>query len=89
MYLLNETEEFLCAAIIDCAYCVHPEPGPGLLEKIYETCICYELEKREKVNPVWQAQMLSHIKLSKVHVGFVINFNVGAIKDGIRRYCVE
>ena len=128
MYLLNEIEEVLCKEIKDCAYRVHRELGPGLLEKIYEACFCHELQKRDipfkrqvrlpikydglifdeglimdvlvdntiicelkaldNVNPVWQAQILSHLKLTNLHVGFIINFNSALIKDGIRRYCV-
>src|SRR5690606_19450244 len=32
--------------IVDAAYAVHKNLGPGLLEKVYEICFCYELEKR-------------------------------------------
>lgn len=32
--------------IVDSAYTVHRNLGPGLLEKVYEACFCYELEKR-------------------------------------------
>lgn len=32
--------------IVDSAYSVHRNLGPGLLEKVYEVCFCYELEKR-------------------------------------------
>jgi len=129
MYILNEVEEFLCKEIVDCAYKVHSELGPGLLEKIYESCFCYELDRKEIpfkrqvklpivydgvqfdeglqldvlvdnkivcefkavdiVNPLWQAQLLSHLKLTRLNVGFVINYNVPLIKNGIRRYCIE
>ena len=46
MYLLNEKEEWLCKEIVDCAYQVHKQLGPGLLEKIYEVCFCHELSKK-------------------------------------------
>jgi hypothetical protein len=29
--------------IVDAAYHVHKEIGPGLLEKVYEVCFCHEL----------------------------------------------
>lgn len=32
--------------VVDAAYCVHCTLGPGLLEHIYEACLCYELEQR-------------------------------------------
>ncbi len=43
---LSEREEFLGRKIVDTAYKVHKELGPGLLEKIYEACFGYELEKK-------------------------------------------
>ena len=129
MYILTEVEEFLCKEIVDCAYKVHSQLGPGLLEKIYEACFCHELNKKEIpfkrqvklpiiydglvfdeglkmdvlvddliicefkaveiINPLWQAQIISHLTLTKLHVGFILNFNVPVIKNGIRRYCVE
>ncbi len=33
--------------IVDCCYKIHKSLGPGLLEKVYEECLCYELNKRE------------------------------------------
>jgi GxxExxY protein len=112
--------------IVDAAYTVHKNLGPGLLEKVYEICFCHELKKRglsyqrqidipivydglefneglrldvivedeiicelkalEIVNPVWEAQVLSHLKLTNKRLGFLINFNVVNIGDGIRRF---
>lgn len=76
---LTKHEAYLCKQIVDCAYKVHKTLGPGLLEKIYEICFCHELGK--KIIP-------SQLRLTGKHVGFLINFNVTKIKDGIRRYCL-
>ncbi|MBU4444508.1 GxxExxY protein [bacterium] len=38
------------------------------------------------VNPLWGAQILSHLKLTDKRLGFLINFNVLLIKKGIKRY---
>ena len=46
MYQLTDREKRLCKEIVDCAYRVHSELGPGLLEKIYEACFCHELAKK-------------------------------------------
>src|SRR5438128_2727952 len=113
MYTLTEREEWLCKQIVDIAFKIHFALGPGLLEKIYEACLCYELQKRsinyarqkyapiiydelefeegvrmdvlvddlvvceikalDLVNPLWEAQILSQLKLTGKHVGFVIN----------------
>ena len=111
--------------IVDSAYRVHKNLGPGLLEKIYERCLQYELQRRElkverqvsipikydnltfdeglvidmivenkivielkavdKINPVWKAQLLSHLRLTKLRLGFLINFNSINIGKGINR----
>ncbi len=123
--LLSKKEEDIATKIVDAAYCIHKELGPGLLEKIYEVCFCHELAKRDlayqrqvevpivydgkvfdeglrldvlvedlvicelkavdNVNPVWEAQILSHLKLAGKRLGFLINFNNKYIKDGIKR----
>lgn len=51
---------------------------------VEETVIC-ELKAVDKENPVWKAQLLSHLKLLNKRLGFLINFNVPLIKDGINR----
>ncbi len=37
------TENQIGKIIVDCAYKVHKELGPGLLESTYEACLLYEL----------------------------------------------
>ena len=39
------TENEIGKIIVDCAYQVHKELGPGLLESTYEACLLYELKK--------------------------------------------
>jgi hypothetical protein len=45
---LSKNEEFVASQIVDAAFTVHRELGPGLLEKIYEVCFCHELSKRKR-----------------------------------------
>jgi GxxExxY protein len=125
---IPESTERIAKLVVDSAYTVHVNLGPGLLEKVYEICFCHELDKRglnylrqvdipivydnitfneglrldviiedsiicelkalENVNPVWEAQILSHLKLTGKRLGFLINFNVPKIKDGIKRFVV-
>ncbi len=55
------------------------------LDVLVEDLAICELKARDEINPVWQAQILSHLQLTKKRLGFLINFNVTLIKDGIRR----
>lgn len=123
---LSLKEEQIGKAIVNAAFKVHRELGPGLLEKVYEVCLAHELAKCnlsvirqlevpikydniifdeglrldllvenlvvcelkavELVNPVWEAQILSHLKLTGLRLGYLINFNVPTIKQGIKRF---
>jgi GxxExxY protein len=122
----SERVEEIAKIIVNAAFKVHKELGPGLLEKVYEACLSYEIEKaglivkrqvdipivydgvtlKEKlrldlivedlvivetkaveiVNPVWQAQIISHLRLTNNELGFLINFNVPLIKNGMKRF---
>ena len=113
------------SSVIEAAFRVHRALGPGLLESVYETCLCHELHKLEtpferqldlpvkydgivlatglridllvnqtvvvevkaveEVLPVHQAQLLTYMKLTDSRLGFLINFNVAQLKDGITR----
>lgn len=58
------------------------------LDVLVEDVIICELKAVDEVNSVWEAQLLSHLKLSNKKLGFLINFNVPRIKDGIKRIIV-
>ncbi|MCK4622657.1 MAG: GxxExxY protein [Desulfuromonadales bacterium] len=111
--------------MVDAAFKVHFELGPGLLESVYEECLCLvlsekglqvqrqvnvpivfsgqqldsklridlfvnqsiivELKSVEKMLPLYQAQIMTYMKLTHTTLGFLINFNVPKIKEGIKR----
>lgn len=56
------------------------------LDLLINKRVIVEIKAVEAVNPVWQAQIISHLKLSKLNLGYLINFNVPLIKNGIRRF---
>jgi GxxExxY protein len=41
----SSEEERIATAVVHAAYLVHKALGPGLLESIYEACLCHELSK--------------------------------------------
>jgi GxxExxY protein len=45
-----------------------------------------EKQKVENLLPVHIAQLISYLKLSGKRLGFLINFNVPVLKEGIHRY---
>ena len=55
------------------------------LDLIVDGGIIVEIKAVERDAPVFLAQLMSYLKLANKRLGFLINFNVPAIKQGIKR----
>ena len=115
----------LSGTILDSSIEVHKILGPGLLESVYEICLCKEFDLRgvrykrqvtlpieykgeeldadfridilvedeiiielksvEILHPVFEAQLLTYLKLADKRLGLLINFNVPRLIDGFKR----
>lgn len=56
------------------------------IDILVENEIIIELKSSEIMHPVYEAQIISYLKLSNKKLGFLINFNVPLLKDGFKRY---
>jgi GxxExxY protein len=56
------------------------------LDLLIDNQVIVEIKSAEVMHPVYEAQIISYLKLSNKHLGFLINFNVPLIKQGIKRY---
>jgi GxxExxY protein len=55
------------------------------IDLFVEGKVIIEIKSVEALNPVHLAQIMTYLKLSKCKIGFLINFNVQSLKDGIKR----
>ncbi len=55
------------------------------IDLLIEDKVIVEIKSVEALNDIHFAQILTYLKLSDVKLGFLINFNVRYIKNGIRR----
>lgn len=55
------------------------------LDLLVEKCVIVELKSVERMNQLYQKQLLTYLRLSHIRLGFLINFNVPYLKDGIKR----
>jgi GxxExxY protein len=60
---------------LDCGY---------RIDLLVENEIVLELKSVEKLAPIHEAQLLSYLKLANKKQGFLINFNVVRLKDGLK-----
>lgn len=58
------------------------------LDVLVEDAVICELKAVDEMHPVWKAQIISHLKLTGKRLGFLINFSVPLIKNGITRVIV-
>ena len=56
------------------------------LDVLVEDKIICEIKAIDLVNPIWEAQVLSHLKITELRLGYLINFNVVNIGQGIKRF---
>jgi GxxExxY protein len=55
------------------------------MDMLVADCVIVENKSVQSILPVHEAQLLSYLKLSGHRVGFLVNWNVLLIKDGIKR----
>lgn len=58
------------------------------IDILVENQIIIELKAVEKLSSIHLAQIISYMKLSKMHLGLLVNFNSKLLKDGIKRVVV-
>ena len=61
---------------LDCGY---------RLDFVVENLIILELKTVEKLLPVHEAQLLTYLKLSGIHLGLLLNFNEATLRAGVKR----
>ena len=55
------------------------------IDIVVEKLVVVELKAVEKLLPLYEAQLLTYLKLSGLSLGLLINFNVPVLKHGIKR----
>ena len=63
------TENEISTVIVDIAFNIHKDYGPGLFESVYEEIFCYELAERG-INFIRQSAIPLFHKTIKMEVGF-------------------
>ena len=58
---------------------------PMKVDLMVEDCIIVECKATMQYNPVFDAQLLTYLRLSNKRLGYVINFGERVLKDGIHR----
>ena len=63
--------------IMDCGYRV---------DMLVEKSLILELKAVDAILPIHQAQLLTYMKLSGIHLGLLINFHQPRLVDGLKRF---
>jgi GxxExxY protein len=60
--------------------------GEHRVDLIVEHAVVVELKSVERFDPVFEAQILTYLRLTNLKTGLLINFNSRLVRDGIRRF---
>jgi GxxExxY protein len=62
--------------LLDCGY---------RMDLVVANCVVVEVKSVQTLEAIHEAQLLTYLRLSKLKVGLLINFNVTVLKKGIKR----
>ena len=63
--------------LLDCGY---------RADRLVEKALILELKAVEEILPIHDAQILTYMKLSGIHLGLLINFHHSRLIDGLKRF---
>ncbi|MBJ6801023.1 GxxExxY protein [Geomonas propionica] len=55
------------------------------VDMIVDNCVLIENKCVDKISPVHEAQLLTYLRLTGLKLGYVLNWNVSLMKDGMKR----
>jgi GxxExxY protein len=58
------------------------------IDILVDECVIIELKSAETIVPIHEAQLLTYLKLANIRLGFILNFNVPLMKQGIKRMVI-
>src|SRR5581483_3533451 len=60
--------------------------GDHRLDFLVESAVVLELKSVERFDPIFEAQVLTYLRLNGKHRALLINFNSRLLKDGVKRF---
>jgi GxxExxY protein len=63
--------------------------GEYRLDLIVENLVIVEIKSVERFDPIFEAQVLTYLKVTGKSVGLLMNFNSRLLRDGIRRFVLN
>jgi len=60
--------------------------GEYRIDLIVENAVILEIKSAEHHDPIFEAQLLTYLKIAGLHRGLLINFNSRLLKEGVKRF---
>jgi GxxExxY protein len=62
--------------------------GEYRLDLVVEDAMVVEIKSVERFDPLFEAQVLTYLRVTGKKIGLLINFNSRLLRDGVRRYAL-
>ena len=56
------------------------------MDLVVDCRLALEIKSVDKLMPIHSAQLITYLRLSGIKTGLLLNFNVPALKDGLKRH---
>jgi GxxExxY protein len=60
--------------------------GDYRIDLLVEDAVIVEIKSVERFDPIFEAQVLTYLRVTRKNVGLLINFNSRLLRDGIKRF---
>jgi GxxExxY protein len=60
--------------------------GEYRLDLVVEDGVIVEIKSVERFDPVFEAQVLTYLRITRKKIGLLVNFNSRLLKNGIKRF---
>jgi GxxExxY protein len=76
---------FVAQKLLPIRYKGYPLGDDMVMNFVVEDRLVVELKAVEALAGIHEAQLLTYLKLSRIHTGLLLNFNVKLLKNGLKR----
>ena len=83
--LKQEGSQVMCEVVLPIIYRGVSIDAGYRIDMIVDECIIIEHKTVERILPIHEAQLLTYLKMKNCKLGFILNWNVPRMKDGIKR----
>ena len=83
--LTRRNHDVKCELLLPVKYCTVEIDAGYRIDMLVDDCIIVENKTVKELQPIDEAQLLTYLKMKNISLGYLLNWNVPLMKQGIKR----